>query len=85
MEAFHSDMENDEPTGMTIKRKKHKLSRCLYCAKNNLKKGKIYKDNEGRQLQIIEAPNGPGPIDMEVKTLRGIASICNDLSLTALN
>ena len=41
----------------------------MYCVKNHLKKEKIYKDNEGRQLKILEAPNGPGPIDMEVTML----------------
>ena len=26
-------------------------------------------DNEGRQLTVLKAPNGPGPIDVEITTL----------------
>ena len=69
MEAFHNEKENNTPTGINIKGKSMYFQDACIAQKNQLKKGKIFKDNEGRQLTILEAPNGPGPIDVEVTTL----------------
>ena len=69
MEAFHSENDNDEPTGINMKGKSIDFQDSCIALKHHLKKGKIFKDNEGRQLKILEAPNGPGPIDVEVTTL----------------
>ena len=37
--------------------------------KQQMGKGRIFKDNKGRQLVILEAPKGLAPIDVEITTI----------------
>ena len=69
MEAFEDEKTQSEPTGMTMKGKSLAFKDACIKLKQQLVKGRMFKDSKGRKLTILEAPKGTGPIDVEVTTL----------------
>ena len=69
MEAFEDDRVKTEPTGMTMKGKGMAFQDACIALKQEMIKGRIFKDDKGRKLTILEAPKGTGPIDVEITTI----------------
>ena len=69
MEAFENEHINEEHTGITMKGKGLDFQDACIALKNQMVKGRTFRDNKGRLLTILEAPKGTAPIDVEVTTL----------------
>ena len=69
MEAFENEHINEEHTGITMKGKGLEFQDTCIALKNQMVKGRIFRDNKRRLLTILEAPKGTAPIDVEVTTL----------------